>query len=207
MATSGAVTNCLSNGKNLVSSIESIGVGSNPAYKNFTPAQQQYLLSRDEIAQMPKGKLVSIIVTNNHATNTQNFLLFDPNDIAVNKGASANGADITITTTFAGGAPYSSLKKFISGTHIASIGTMFQFTDEPMISTTDIKIWNGNLEDYNSKSLSNYLMLAKDTYSNDQKVLIVGTTLYLNGYLAISGQLPAQKQLIILLNSTLFNNF
>jgi hypothetical protein len=207
MSTSGAVVSQLSNGKNNASSIKQIGVGEYKEISKLTPEMQQFQISQREIAQMPKGSLLSISVVNNHASAAQPFLLFDPNDIAVQKGAAPNGADIVITTTFAGGATYASLKNYLRGTHLASIGTMFQFTDVAMITSSAIKIWNGNIEDYNSKSLSNYLLMAKDTYSNDQKVLIVGTTLYANGMLAISGSIPAQKQLDILFNVTLFNNF
>lgn len=210
MATSGAAVNCITNGRNLVSAVKTIGVNdrlTDSKGRPVSPEQQQFMLSAQEISKMEKGSNVSVSIVNNHATDTQPFRLFDCNNIALGAGAADNGDDIEITTTFAGGTSYANFRTWLNGSHIASIGTMFEFSEQSMISSTAIKVWNGNLEDYNSKALKNYFFLAKDTYSNDPKVLVMGTTLYLNGFLALSGSLPAQKRIDILFNVTLFNNY
>lgn len=199
-----------SNGRNLVSSIKTIGTKENltdQSGRALSTEQQQTMISARDIGNMAKGSNLSFHITNNHATNAQNFLLFDTNEIARAKGANSNGPDIDIVTTFAGGSTYATFQSWIKGSHIASIGTMFEASDAGMFNSMNINIWNGNIEDYNSKTLQNYLLLAKDTYANDQKILILSTTLYINGFLAISGVLPAQKSLTILFNVTLFSNF
>ncbi|MCW5907315.1 MAG: hypothetical protein KIS94_05615 [Chitinophagales bacterium] len=201
---------CFTNKQHLVSSVKEIGVEAGrkgPDGRELTAEQQQFLISQNDIFNMPKGSLLTVSIFNDHATDPQDFLLFDVAGIAEASGASPTGADIEITTTFAGGVPYPALQMWMVGTHIGSIGTMFDFSDVPMISSTNIKIWNGNIEDYNAKSLKNYFQLARDTYANDQKLLVMKTTLYLNSFLAISGTLPAQKQLDILFNVTYFSNF
>lgn len=211
MGTPVGAIDCVRNGQgeHLVSSIKTRGVreGATLNGQPLSPEQQQFLISQRDIQNQPKGSLLSVTIFNDHATDSQAFILFDPNGIAAASGATATGADIEITTTFAGGVPYTALKTWMNGSHFASIGTMFQFTDVPMITTSMIKVWNGNIEDYNGKNLSNYLNMAKDTWSNDQKVLIMGTTLYMNGFMAMTGIIPAKKQIDILFNVTLFNNF
>ena len=198
-----------SGGMNRVQAVKQIGVNPNAKYQGVAiPAElQQAMYIRRKIANMPKGSNLSVTITNNHATNSQAFLAFDTNGIAAAKGASANGADIEYTTTFAGGSTYASLKSITNGTHVGSLGTMFQVSDEQMFNTMNVLVWNGNYEDYNSKSLTNYLQLAKDTYANDPKILVIASELYLNGFFALSGTLPAQKSLTILFNLVEWSNF
>lgn len=213
MATSGAALICGSNGTNKASFIKTVGVEAGrtgPNGRELSAEEQQYIISAKEIQRMNKGTLVSINVTNNGGAGAQSFTLFDVAGIASASGAPANGAQIVITSTFAGlnsAAGYTTLKELTKGTRSASVGTMFEFSSATEINRSNIKIWNGNYEEYNFKTLGNYLQLAKDTYANDQKVLVMNTTFYMNGFFAISGTVSPDESINILFNLTLFSNF
>jgi hypothetical protein len=205
MFAAGSVNN-VSGGRNQVSSIKQTGANLNLATP--VPVQQGIRLEA-YVKQMQKGSNLSVTVTNAGAT-TQAFKLFDPWGMATLAGASANGADIAITSTFGGfnnAGAYTALVASLGGQHLGAVGAMFQFGSEATISSSNLKIYNGNLENYNNSSLKNYLTLAKDTYANDLKTLVLDTMLYLNGYFAIAGSLPAGGSLEILLNVELFRNF
>lgn len=196
----------VSDGTNKVSSMRVFGV----SQANPEPAAVQQGKDLARLVQgISKGSLLSVTVENAGAT-TQAFRLFDPYGVAAAAGMPANGADITITSTFAGlnsAAGYEALKSWLGGNHIGSIGSTFLFGSEATISSSNLKVWNGNIETYNQSSLKNNLTMAKDTYANDQKTLVVKTMLYLNGLFAVSGQLPAGGSMELLLNVQLFRNF
>ena len=195
------------NGANRVASIKNTGVSET---STMSKREQQVTRIAQHVNNLPKGTNLSVLIKNNHATDDQAFLVFDAVGAALAKGATTNGADIVITSTFAGlgtAAGYACLKAYISGSHLGNLGTSFKFSDESIIDSANINIWNGNLEDFNSKSLQNYLLLAEDTYANDQKILVMSTELYVNQFLAISGVLPAGGSLNILFNVTAVANF
>ena len=199
-------------GRNRVSSIKTDGTNRDASFagKRLTAEQQQELRVVQKVRSMPKGSNISFTIANGHASATQNFILFDVCGAAAANGASAQGADITITSTFVGlgsTTGYTVFKEWLKGTHFGSIGTSFQASDEGIFNTSGIKIWTGNIEDYNGKSLKNYLLLSKDNYANDQKILNLSTELYVNGLFAITGSLPAQESLTILMNVPAFSNF
>lgn len=199
-------------GKNQVASIKTDGArkGATLNGRELTPEQQQELRIVQKVKGMNKGSNISFTITNAHASATQNFILFDVCGAAAANGASAQGADISITSTFVGlgsTTGYTVFKEWLKGTHFGSIGTSFQASDENIFNTSGIKIWTGNIEDYNGKSLKNYLLLSKDNYANDQKILNLSTELYVNGLFAITGSLPAQESLTILMNVPAFSNF
>lgn len=202
--------NLVTNGQNQARSIKRLGVNENLTVQGKkVPAEvQQAAVIRRAVSQMPKGSNLSVTITNTATSGAaQAFVLFDAAGVAANRGSITIGADITFSTTFAGNASYTTLKEYLKGTHLGSLGTMFQFSNETMINTSAIRIWNGNIEDYNSKSLSNYLQLAKDNYANDQKILVVNSELYINNLFAISGSLAFGEQLTILFNVAEFSNF
>jgi len=210
--TSGAVTSLVSNGANRVGSIKNTGVKEGLTYKGVqVPADvQQSARIRQMVVNANKGTNLSILITNNHDTDTQNFLILDPCGIAAAAGASANGADIVITSSFAGlntAAGYTCLKEMLKGSHMGVLGTTFEFSSEGMINSSAIKIYNGTIEDYNSKTLQNYLQLARDNYANDQKILNLSTELYLNNFFAIAGKLPAGGSLNLLFNVPVVSNW
>lgn len=210
--TSGAVTSLVSNGANKVGSIKRTGVNENLTYKGVqVPADvQQSARIRQMVVNANKGTNLSILITNNHDTDTQNFLILDPCGIAAAAGASANGADIVITSSFAGlntAAGYTCLKEMLKGSHMGVLGTTFEFSSEGMINSSAIKIYNGTIEDYNSKTLQNYLQLARDNYANDQKILNLSTELYLNNFFAIAGKLPAGGSLNLLFSVPVVSNW
>ena len=198
--------NIQGNGQNRVSSIKQVGVNENSA---MPAREQQARAVLEQVSSVEKGNNLSVLITNTGA-DRQNFLLFDVNAIAAAKGANANGAGIVITSTFAGtgtAAGYQCLKNNLTGSRVGSVGTAFQFGDEAYINSANINIWNGNYEDHHCMSLQNYLQLAKDTYANDPKILVMATALWLNNFLAISGSLPAGGELSILFNIPLHSNF
>lgn len=195
------------NGPNRVAYVDNIGVNPNspvPARK-----QQQEIIAQ-MLGNMAPGRYVKITVTNNHAANAQAFLMLDPVDVAAAKGASANGADIAYSSTFAGingAAGYTALRKALAGgLKLGVVGTMFKFTNQAMIDTTGINIGNGNLENYNFTSIQNYLDMAQDTYANDEKILVVSTEFWVNQMFAITGTLPAQTSMTVLLNAAAVGN-
>jgi hypothetical protein len=201
-----------SSGKNQVASIKTDGTrkGASLQGRELTAEQQQELRVVQKVRSMPKGSNISFTIANGHASNAQSFILFDVCGAAAANGATAQGADITITSTFVGlgsTTGYTVFKEWLKGTHFGSIGTSFQASDEDIFLTSGIKIWTGNIEDYNGKSLKNYLLLSKDNYANDQKILNLSTELYVNGLFAITGTIPAQESLTILMNVPAFSNF
>lgn len=196
----------VSGGTNRVGSMKQ--TGTNPSLSTPAAIQQGQRLEA-YIKSMSKGSNLSVTVTNAGST-TQAFKLFDPWGMATIAGASANGADISISSTFGGfntTTAYTALVASLGGQHLGVVGTTFLFGSEATIGSSNLKIYNGNIENYNNSSLQNYLTLAKDTYANDQKTLVVDTMLYLNGYFAIAGTLPAGGSLQILFNVELFRNF
>lgn len=214
MPTNGAVLAAqnLSNGTNRVASIKNTGAteGATLNGKTLSTKQQQQLRIANHVNNLQKGTNVAVNIRNNHATDDQNFLVFDAIGVALAKGASANGADIVITSTFAGlstAAGYAAFKAYISGSHPGVLGTSFKFSDETIIDSCGLTIWNGDLENYNSMNLVNYLLLSEDNYANDQKILNMSTELYANQFLAFSGTLPAQSSLNILFNVVAIANF
>lgn len=200
----------VTNGRNVVSAIKETGF--NPQLKGANGALipkevQQAAIIRNKVFSTPKGSLLSITVKNTSDTNVRDFLLFDGAGIAAAKGAAPTHSDITITTTFAGNSSYTTLKAALQGTRMGSLGTAFKYSEEEIIDTANILIWNGNFEDYNSKSLQNYLQMAVDTYANDPKILVMNTELWINAFLAIGGKLPAGGQLTIIFNLVEYSNF
>lgn len=200
------------NPQNKVSSIKDTGFDPALTYNGMAVPKEVQQKGRiiQFVEKQNKGTNLSVRIVNNHATDTQNFLLFDPCGTAAAAGASANGANIVITSTFAGigtAAGYAALKESLKGSHLGSLGTTFNFSDEANISGSNIKIWNGNIEDYNSKSLQNYLELARDYYANDVKLLNLSTELYLNNFFAMTGSLPAGESLTILFNVVAISNW
>jgi hypothetical protein len=212
MATSGAVVELNSTRQNKVASIKGTGAQAGATFNGvpLTDSQQQTLRMANFVKNMPKGSNLSVYIENTHATDDQNFILFDYLGCALARGAQAQGADIEITSTFAGigtAAGYTALKSSIGGVHYGVLGTSFQFSEEGLIATANINFGNGNLEDYNFKNLQNYLLLGKDTYANDQKIINMSTELYINEFFAITGKLPAGASLNILFNVVAFANF
>lgn len=205
----------LANQQNRASSIKTAGTQANAMQANQVTGklqpvddqQQQANIVARQVNAMPKGSNLTVTVTNSHATDTQSFILFDCIGLALANGAAATGADIDFTTTFAGNSPYANLLEYIVGARMASLGSSFQVSNETVFSTSQMKVWNGNIEDYNSKSLVNYFKLAKDNYANDQKLLNIQSVFYINSFLAISGSLKAQESIDILLNIVGHKNF
>lgn len=200
----------VTSGRNVVSAIKDTGY--NPQLKNASgvvvPKEvQQAAIIRNKVFSTPKGSLLSITVKNTSADTTRDFLLFDMAGIAAAKGAAPTHSDINITTTFAGNSTYATLKAVLQGTRAGSLGTAFKYSEEEIIDTANILIWNGNFEDYNSKSLQNYLQMAVDTYANDPKILVMSTELWINAFFAIAGKLPAGGQLTIIFNLVEYSNF
>ncbi len=207
MTPAGAIMTQAAVTKAQVSSIQRTGV--NPA-SNIPADTQRSARIGNYVAALPKGRQFSVYVVNNHATDDQNFLMFDVCGIAAARGASANGANIAYTTTFAGtgsAAGYTALKEALKGIHVGVLGTSFNFSAEAIIDTSNINIWNGNFQNYNSLSLQDYFNLANDNYSNDQKRLNMETELYLNPFLALSGVLPAGGSINILFSVAAVSNF
>ena len=195
--------------KNQLSDIKLSGVNQQSP---VPAAKQQAQIAAQQVFSAPKGSLFSVTIANTDDDTDESFILFDSCGFAANAGATAQGAHITIKTTFAGGGSnqatgYSNLKALSVGTHLGSVGTAFIFSDESMIQTSNIKIWNGNIENYNSQSLSNYVLMARDTYAHDQKMLVMNTTLYINNFFAITGTIPFGESLTILFNVALVNNW
>ncbi len=182
--------------RNLASSIKDFGVNAGSA-QNASAQQTNEVLKM--VKEMPKGANLSILIENSSGA-TKKFVLFDAIGLAVENGAVNENDDLTITTTFAGGSSYAALVKLIAGTRLASVGAVFSWGSETYISSSNIKVWNGNLEDYNNKSAQNVIRLAKDTYANDPKTRIIASAFWINQYFALSGQLPDGGQLEILFN-------
>lgn len=193
---------------NLGKSITRAGVS--PASALPARTQQGQIVAQD-VVSVDKGKLLRVTVSNTATSGAaQAFLMFDVCGIAAANGVAGNGANISYSTSFAGGGTstmYEALRNSIQGTRIGAIGAQFQFSVESAITTSGLKIWNGNYENYNSASFDNYLQLAKDNYANNQKVLNMDTNFYINNFFAIGGTLNFGESITILFNVAALRNF
>lgn len=199
-------------GKNRVASIKTDGTRAGATFggKVLSAEQQQELQIASAVNQTQKGSTLTFVIANGHATATQSFILFDQCGAAAANGATAQGADITITSSFAGlnsTAGYTAFKAWLAGSRVGSIGTSFLASDESVFVTLGLKVWTGNIENYQPMSLQQYLLLAKDNYANDQKILNVSTKFYVNPLFALTGAIPAGESLTVVMNVPTIRNF
>lgn len=196
-----------------------VGVNSNSM---LSPKAQQHALIMAQINQFQKGGQFSVLISNPHQSGANvgdlngTFDIFDFLLAAQSYGAAATAGTVVITSTFLGlnnAAAFTALQKFIGGTRMGSVGTVFTWGNSSYIATTALRFWNGNATQYTPQTMQDYITMAQDSYANNQAQLVINSALWINEFLAITGVLPdpgsgnPATTLQILFNVCTYGNF
>lgn len=176
-------------------------IGVNPASPVSGKVQQHNLIAAQQNSYQ-KGTQFSITASysypgsGNAGDLTGYFRLFDFLGCALNSGAHDNVATYTVlTSTFMGGGSSATTaaaiaKAYFGGSRVGSVGTVMTWGSSSYVSSTNLQVWNGNIQQYTSQSMQDFLTLGQNTFAQNQAQLTINTALWLNSFFAITGVLP-----------------